>query len=82
MFKLTFKNQIILGIIFIVLGFICSTIFKQGIFSNIGWILYGALFVFHPVLPKNAKSSSKALLVMRITGLVIIILGIITRFGV
>ena len=49
--------------------------------ANIGWIIYGLLFVIHPVWPENAKNPRMALY-MRLAGVIIILLGLVARFGV
>lgn len=79
--KLTFRNQLILGVIILLAGFACATVTKIAVCANIGWIIYGLLFVIHPVWPENARSPRMALY-MRLTGVVIILLGLIARFGV
>lgn len=79
--KLTFKNQLILGVVILLVGFACATVTKIAVCSNIGWIIYGLLFVVHPVWPESARSPRMALY-MRLVGVVIILLGLITRFGV
>ncbi len=82
MLKLTFKSQVILGLVILLLCFLCSTFFHNGLFSNIGGIIYGALFVFHPVYPSHVVAGKKELLYMRLGGVVVIILSLITRFNV
>lgn len=79
--KLTFRNQLILGVIILLAGFACATVTKIAVCANIGWIIYGLLFVIHPVWPENARSPRMALY-MHLTGVVIILLGLIARFGV
>lgn len=79
--KLNFKNQLILGVVILMAGFVCATVTKIAVCANIGWIIYGLLFVIHPVWPENTRSPRMALY-MRLTGVVIILLGLIARFGV
>lgn len=50
---LTFKRQVILGIIIIIVGNIFAFVFHNGIFSNIVWIMYGLLFIINPVYPEQ-----------------------------
>ena len=80
--RVSFKTQMILGLIFLFLMHICSTVFKNGIFVNIAWITYGLLFVMNPVCPEKAKSVKNIHLWIRLAGLLCIIGGVITRFGV
>ena len=72
----------IIGIVFLFLMHICSWIFKNGIFVNIGWIVYGLLFVIHPACPEKANNVKNIHLWIRLAGLLCIVGGIITRFGV
>ena len=41
--RFTFKNQIILGVILVIVGNTLAFIFHNGIFSNVVWIIYGLL---------------------------------------
>ena len=80
--KLTFSAQVKIGLGILVLGFVLSTIFRQGLFTNIAWGLYGMLFVIHPVLPIRVIPQKRDLLWIRLAGLVVILLACITRFRV
>lgn len=80
--KLTFKRQMQIGIICIILGFVLSEIFHTGIFSNIAWVIYGMLFVVHPIFPKNAAEGKHGKLVLRIAGVILVLFGLMTHFGV
>lgn len=80
--KLTYEKQLSIGAIFLVIMFICSTVFKNGIFSNIGWVVDGFLFVINPVCPKNSEGVKHIHLWVRLSGIIVIILGLITHFGV
>lgn len=79
--KLTFKNQLILGVAILLAGFACASATKIPACANVGCIMYGFLFVIHPVWPERARNPRMALY-MRLTGVVIILLGLIGRFGV
>lgn len=81
--KLTFKYQILLGIIFILLGNVLAFIFHHGIFTNLAWILYGLLFIVHPVCPERFTESGRekqGILAVRIAGAVCIIIGLLVWF--
>lgn len=81
--KLSFSTQIALCIGVQVFCFILATITKLGIFSNIAFIIWGLFFIINPVWPKmvDYADHDKLKLGLRIGGVLIIILGLITRFG-
>lgn len=80
---LTFKKQVYLGIVLIVIGNLLSFILHQGLFANIAWILYGLLFIFHPVYPvRYSTDTQKAKLGARLAGILCILIGVLTRFVV
>ena len=85
--NLTFKQQFFIGLAVEVVCFILATTFKKGIISNIGWIFYGLLFVIHPVCPEAWKwrygdDEKRMKRDFRIAGAVVILFGLITRYGV
>ena len=85
--NLTFRQQFWTGIAILIVCFILATILKRGIISNIGWILDGLLFVIHPVCPeawkwKYGDDEKRMKRDFRIAGCVVILIGLITRFGV
>ena len=80
--NVTFGTQMKLGLGILALGFVLSTVFHQGLFTNIAWGLYGMLFVIHPVLPIRVIPRKQDLLWIRLAGLVVVLLACITRFRV
>ena len=80
--KLSFKRQVILGLLLMAVSFICATVFKRGILYNIGWVLYGLLFLLHPVFPENVQTDKKHYHMLRAVGALIIIIGITTHFDI
>ena len=77
--SLTFKKQLILGIVLIVVGNLIAFIFHKGIFSNIAWIIIGLLFILNPVYPAHLDSK-RGKFCVRILGIICIAVGILTRF--
>lgn len=77
---LTFKRQIILGIILIIVGNMFAFVFHNGIFSNIAWIMYGLLFIINPLYPEQYIIERKGKIGARIAGIICIIVGLLTRF--
>ena len=82
--QLTFRTQMYISLGILVVSFILSTATRCGIFTNIGWGLYGLGFLIHPVWPKSADHADPAKMrrAMRIAGAVVLVLACITRFGV
>lgn len=79
--KLTFQNQILLGIIGLGLGHVLSWVTSNRIFENLGWIFYGLLFVIHPVCPERVGSSDRLKGWVRGVGVLIVVMGCFIRSG-
>lgn len=77
--KLTFRNQMILSCTVVVLFNLLNMIFKQWVFTSIGFVIFGLFWIIHPVMPKNAVKSPKALWAVRAAGVVVVLIGILTR---
>ncbi len=79
MAKLTFKTQVIVGLCLFAAMVITAHITKIEYLFNVGWILYGLLFLIHPVFPQNAAAGKHGKLYMRIVGAIVVILGFMIR---
>lgn len=79
--KITFKNQLVVGVGIVVISFILSTLTKQAYFSNIGWIIYGLLFLINPIYPETINIGKYKKIYLRLVGLLIIISAFFIRFG-
>ncbi len=77
--KLTFRNQMILTCATVAAFNLLNIIFKHWIFTTVGFVLFGLFWAVHPVMPKNATQSKGAKWAMRIAGLAVIAIGILTR---
>ena len=85
--QLTFQKQMWIGMGIIAAGLVLAHLLKHGIFSNLAWILCGLLFVIHPVCPEKwewryANDAKRMRRDFRIAGAGVIIIGILTCFGV
>lgn len=80
--KLNYKKQLLLTIAFILVFNVMNTVFKHWIFTSIGYVLCGLLWVFHPVMPvmpEDTQSAKRALNAIRFAGVLLILIGVITR---
>jgi len=79
--KITFKQQVFIGIILIIAGNVLALILHKGLFVNIAWILYGLILILNPVYPeKYSNDEKRAKLGSRIAGIICILAGILTRY--
>lgn len=79
--KLTFKKQIAFGIALAILAGVLTSVCHNGIFFNAAWVIYGLLFLAHPVYPERIHEE-KGKLGARIAGVLCVAMGLMTRFGV
>ena len=77
--KWTYKAQMIISLVIIILVNILSTIFKHWIYRSAGFVVCGLLWIVHPVLPKGAEVSERTVLAARVAGIILILIGIFTR---
>ena len=83
--KFTFKQQVLFGIVLIIIGNSMAFVLHNGIFANLSWIIYGITFLINPVYPERAEwtlGDKKARIVIRLCGVICILVGILTRFNV
>lgn len=81
----TFGKQIGIGMILLFASGCLAAVLHNTVFLNLAWILYGLLFVIHPVYPEQAKfrySEEVAQKIARMAGLICIAIGLVTEFGV
>lgn len=77
--KLTYKSQMTLSVILVILGNILTDLFGFWIYRSIAFIICGLLFVVFPVVPKHLEGIEKAIFWTRIAGVILILIGIVTR---
>ena len=80
--KLAYHVQIKISVGILLLCFVLAHITKQGVFTNVGWVISGLFFVINPVWPKmwDWKDHKYLKLGSRIGGILAIVIGLITRF--
>ena len=57
--KLTFKKQILIGIMLIAVGNILAFIFHKGICANIAWGIVWLMLIVNPVYPERYRNDAK-----------------------
>ena len=77
--KLTYKAQMIVSLVIILLANVISTILKHWIYRSVGFVICGLLWVIHPVLPNGAEASKRTLFWTRIAGIILVLIGIFTH---
>ncbi|MBQ3090268.1 MAG: hypothetical protein IJD21_06910 [Oscillospiraceae bacterium] len=77
--KLNYKHQLILTMVIMLLFNLLNTLFQQWIFTSIGYVLCGLIWVVHPVMIGGATPTEKQILAIRLAGGVLILIGIFTR---
>jgi len=79
--QLTYSRQIFVGVLCLAIGHTLAWVADYNFFINVAWILYGLLFFIHPVWPEQASHHPRIKKYVKISGLVIIFLGLILRSG-
>lgn len=74
-----FKNQLWIGVGIVLVCSVLNTLFRHWIFSSIGFILCGLLWILHPVKLNPYLDEKRQLAECRIAGLLLILLGIMLR---
>ena len=77
--KLTYKMQMIISVVIIILANIITEIFDSWIYRSIGFGICGLIWIVHPVLPNGAEVSERTLLRVRVAGIILILISIFTR---
>ena len=77
--KLTYRKQLALAVVVIILANILTEVFNFWIYRSIGFGVCGLIWIMHPVLPPNAEKNGKTILWTRIAGAILILIGIFTR---
>ena len=77
--KLTYKVQMIISVVIIILANIITEIFDSWICRSLGFAVCGLLWIVHPVLPGGAEVSNRTLSWVRIAGVILVLIGVFTR---
>ena len=77
--KLTYKAQVIISVIIIILGNVLTDIFDSWIYRSIAFQICGLLFIVHPIVPNYLETNKTTIFWTRIAGIILIIIGVLTR---
>lgn len=77
--KLTYKVQMILAVVIIILSNILTDVFDFWIYRSIGFAVCGLLFIAHPVVPNEQGANKQTIFWIRIGGVILILIGVFTR---
>lgn len=78
--KLTYRHQIALSCLLVLLGNILSTVFQHWIYRNIAFFVCGLIWIFHPVMIGPNQPTKKQLWLIRILGGgILILIALFTR---
>ena len=83
--EITFKQQVLFGIVLVIIGNSIAFALHNGIFTNLSWIIYGITFLINPVYPKRAEwtlGDKKARMVVRFCGGICILVGMLIKVKV
>lgn len=79
--RFSFQAQLLCGVVMAIAGCTLAFAFHRSIVLNIAWILYGLMWLIHPVCPKGFDQRRGRQLA-RIAGVICIAVGLIVKFGV
>lgn len=77
--KLTYRVQITLSCVIVLLANVASTILQHWAYRSLGFVICGFLWIIHPILPKSATITKTALFGTRVAGVVLVLIGVFTR---
>lgn len=77
--KLNYKNQMNLTIVIIIVMNGLNMLLKHWIFSSLGKVMCGMLWLVHPVLLDSAEVTKRNLGIVRLAGVVLILWGFMSR---
>ena len=77
--KQAFRKQLWTTVIVVLLFNVMNTLFQHWIFSSIGHGIAGLIWIVHPVKMNDAQPEKQQLVACRITGVILILLGILLR---
>ncbi len=81
--RLTFRTQIIVTMILVIVGFISSLWFNKDMYYNLAWVFTGLIFFINPVYQNiTSLEKERAKKGIRIAGMILVFIGLTNGFGV
>lgn len=82
--KITWRIQLIIGLLIMGIGHLTAHLIQNGICINVAYIIIGLLFIINPVYPNinHMVEPKQGILGARIGGALIIVLGFIIKHGI
>ena len=77
--KLTYRKQMALAVIVIILANMITDVFEFWLYRSIGFGICGLMWIIHPVVPDGMKENKQTVFWTRIAGIILILIGIFTR---
>lgn len=79
--RFTFKIQLLCGVMIAIVSCALSFALQKSIFLKVAWIIYGVMWIFHPVCPEGFDARSGTQLA-KVAGVICIAVGLIVKFGI
>ncbi len=78
----TFDLQARVGLSILFMGFILAAMLNNSVLFIVGGVFYGMLFLLNPVVPQDLLMVKNADKIIRLSGIIIIALSLITLFNI
>ena len=79
--RFTFNIQLLCGVMIAIVSCALSFALHKSIFMNVAWIIYGLMWIIHPVCPKGFDAR-RGIQLARAAGVICIAVGLIVKFGI
>lgn len=76
---MTYQHQLILTILLVLIGNIITTLCHSWIYRSIAFCIAGLIWMIHPVMFGREEPTPLNLRLVRISGVILILIGIFTR---
>ena len=77
--KLTYKAQMIISVIIIILGNVLTDVFDFWLYRSVAFAVCGLLFIVHPVVPNGLETNKTTIFWTRVAGIILVLIGVFTR---